>query len=92
MGMIPNGNSCQTPWHSVRIWSPSDLKIYRRIEGGPDNALRTAIVQAFTGFENSKPACRTLKKVPLDDRRSGMLLVSYDQAYTENEGFKRLGL
>jgi hypothetical protein len=34
--------------------SPSDLTIYSRIEGGPDNALRSAIVQAFTGFENSE--------------------------------------
>ena len=26
------------------IWSSGDLTIYRRIEGGPGNALRTAIV------------------------------------------------
>jgi hypothetical protein len=76
----------------TRVWSPSDLTIYSRIEGGPDNVLRAATVQAFTGFKNSKPARRILKKVPLDGRRASMLLVSYDQAYTENEDFKRLGL
>ena len=57
MGMIPNGGSCQTPvafhryfketlTHLVyitRIWSPSDLTIYSRIEGEPNNALRTAM-------------------------------------------------
>jgi hypothetical protein len=74
--------------------SPSDLTIYSRIEGGLGNALRSAIVQAFTGFENSEltQGAESLKKVPLDGRRAGMPLVSCDQACTENEDFKGLGL
>jgi hypothetical protein len=82
--------TCDGP--TTETGSPSDLTIYSRIEGGPDNALRSAIVQAFTEFENSELAQRaeSLKKVPLDGRRGGMPLVSCDQACTENEDFKGL--
>ena len=78
---------------TTQTGSPSDLTIYSRIEGGPDNALRSAIVQALTGFENSELVLRaeSLKKVPLDGRRAGMPPVSCDQACTENEDFKGLG-
>ena len=84
--------TCDGP--TTETGSPSDLTIYGGIEGGPDNTLCSAIAQAFTGFENSEltQGAESLKKVPLDGRRAGMPPVSCDQACTENEDFKGLGL